>query len=284
MQTMIILGAGQFGRAFAALLNTSEYKLLAFGDNNPKLHGTFIRQIPVVSIPQAVSLEPDCLLIGVIDQKRSAELYRQAFSIGFRGEFFRLSQLYQLLDIRSATLCRLAQRLKQQEIPGSIAELGVYKGDLAVKLNALFPECPLHLFDTFEGFDHRDIQKEETGGYSNAREGDFSDTSEQAVRDRLPYPEKAVFHKGYFPGTAKGLEEELYALVSIDADLYAPILAGLTYFYPRLARGGAILLHDYNNGRFKGAGQAVTDYEKEHGPLLLTPLCDLHGSAVILKP
>lgn len=284
MQTMIILGAGQFGRAFANLLNTSEYSLLAFGDNNPALWGTTINQIPVVSIPQAISFEPDCLLIGVIDQKRTAELYRQAFSIGFRGEFFRLSQLYQLLDIRSATLYRLAQRLTQQNIAGSIAELGVYKGDLAVKLNALFPERPLHLFDTFEGFDSRDIQKEASSGFSRAQEGDFSDTSEKAVLDRLSHPEQAGIHKGYFPETALDLEDEHYALVSIDADLYAPILSGLTYFYPRLTSGGAILLHDYNNGRFRGANQAVKDYEKEHGSLLLTPLCDLHGSAVILKP
>jgi O-methyltransferase len=43
-----------------------------------------------------------------------------------------------------------------------------------------------------------------------------------------------------------------------------------------------IVLHDYNNRRFRGAAQAVEDYEKAHGPLALVPLCDLHGTAVIV--
>lgn len=39
-----------------------------------------------------------------------------------------------------------------------------------------------------------------------------------------------------------------------------------------------ILLHDYNNRRFRGSAQAVTGYESIHGSLPLVPLCDLHGS------
>ena len=71
-------------------------------------------------------------------------------------------------------------------------------------------------------------------------------------------------------------------MVSLDADLYAPIRAGLDFFLPRMEKGGMILLHDYNNQRFRGAKQAVEEYESIHGPLSLVPLCDLHGSAVIL--
>ena len=75
-----------------------------------------------------------------------------------------------------------------------------------------------------------------------------------------------------------------FCLVSLDADLYAPILSGLIFFYPRLVPGGMILLHDYNNERFRGARQAVEEFEKQYGRLCLVPLCDLHGSAVIVKP
>ncbi|MFR2694648.1 MAG: hypothetical protein ACLTBV_32925 [Enterocloster bolteae] len=37
METVIILGAGQFGRGAARLLNQENMALLAFGDNNPAL-------------------------------------------------------------------------------------------------------------------------------------------------------------------------------------------------------------------------------------------------------
>lgn len=283
MKTIIILGAGQFGRACAGLINTACTKLLAFGDNNTSLHGSLLGQIPIMSVQEAVLLHPDYALIGVTDEARTAQLRHQASENGFKGKFLFLGELYRLFDIRSATLHRMADRLKQLDVPGDTAELGVYKGDLAWQLNALFPRRTLHLFDTFDGFDFRDIVKESHHGFSRAQKGDFSDTSISFVRSRLPYPDQALFHKGFFPETAAGLENCRYAIVSLDADLYAPILAGLEYFYPRLTPGGMILLHDYNNRRFRGAAQAVADYENSHGSLPLVPLCDLHGTAVIIR-
>ena len=112
----------------------------------------------------------------------------------------------------------------------SIAELGVYKGDIAWKLNALFPERPLHLFDTFQGFDARDISRESSRGLSRAQEGVFSDTSISCVLERLPHPEQALIHKGFFPDTAAGLKDCRFALVSLDADLFAPYWQGLSTF------------------------------------------------------
>lgn len=282
MNTMIILGAGQFGRACANLVNTANITLLAFGDNNSSLWGNILGYTSILSVEDAVALRPDYAMIAVTDESRTAQLQEQASAFEFQGQFVLLKHLYRQFDIRSATLHRMADRLKQMGVAGDMAELGVYRGDMAWQLNALFPERTLHLFDTFEGFDLRDIKEESRQGLSKAREGDFSDTSLSFVRSRLPHPDKVLFHKGFFPDTAVGLDACRFALVSLDADLYAPILAGLHYFYPRLSPGGMILLHDYHNQRFQGARQAVADYEKDCGPLPLVPLCDLHGTAVIV--
>lgn len=105
----------------------------------------------------------------------------------------------------------------------------------------------------------------------------------EAVLARLPHPEQAVVRRGWFPDTARGLEA-VFALVSLDADLYAPTLAGLEFFYPRLSPGGAIFLHDYNSRQFDGVKEAVLAYERDHGPLPLVPLSDLHGTAVLIRP
>lgn len=289
MKTFIILGAGQFGRTSSALFNTTQFQLLAFGDNNEKLWGTSFPhplglKIPILSVNDACALQTDYALIGVIGEKRSEELRSQAIAAGFAGTFLTIDDFYKMLDIRSGTLLRIAARLCEQNLDGNIAELGVYKGDIAWKLNALFPNKKLYLFDTFEGFDTRDIVEENKRGCSRAQKEEFADTSLENVRKRLPYPEQVVIRKGFFPETAVGLENCQYQLVSLDADLYAPTLAGLEYFYPRLISGGIIILHDYNNERFRGAKQAVNEYESIHGPLLLIPLCDLHGSAVIIHP
>lgn len=111
----------------------------------------------------------------------------------------------------------------------------------------------------------------------------FSDTSVEYVRNRLPFPQNALFYPGYFPETTKDIPERSFAFISLDADLYAPIRAGLEYFYPRLSSGGMILLHDYNNTQFRGCREAVRQYEEENQALLLVPLSDLHGTAVIIK-
>lgn len=283
MNSLVILGAGQFGRACSTLINTEFFRITAFGDNSAALHGTFLNQIPVLSVKDAVTSHPDYILIAVSGQERSDALLRQAQEDGFKGKILFLQDLRQLLDIRSAILCRMADRLKAESVPGATGELGVYRGFTAGKLNALFPDRPLYLFDTFEGFSPQDIKEETTRNCSFAYEGDFSDTSEQLVLSLLPFPQQAVIRKGFFPDSAEGLEHVTYALVSLDADLYAPILAGLRYFFPRLSPGGMILLHDYNNDRFRGARQAVDAYEAEFGHLSLVPLCDLHGTAVIVK-
>lgn len=289
MKTLVIIGAGQFGRAASCLINTGEYRLIAFGDNNQNLWNTVFphplgARIPILSVEDAAALKPDAVLIGVTDAERTNQLKKQAAAAGFTGRLLLLHDFYEQLDIRSATLIKIAARLNSLGLSGDLAELGVYRGDTAWKLNALFPERRLYLFDTFEGFDSRDTDMEKELCCSRAQESEFSDTSVEAVLARMPHPEQVIVKKGYFPDTAAGLEELTFLLVSLDADLYAPILAGLEYFYPRLVSGGMILLHDYNNERFRGARQAVRDYEAKHGSLMLVPLCDLHGSAVIIRP
>ena len=188
--------------------------------------------------------------------------------------------LYRCFDMRGAVLRRMVERL--QAVPGDMAELGVYRGDFAWQFNVLFPDRRLYLFDTFQGFDPRDVRQKPVGGGCDRRQ-DFSDTSVEAVLARLPHPEQAVVRRGWFPDTARGLEA-VFALVSLDADLCAPTLAGLEFFYPRLSPGGAIFLHDYNSRQFDGVKEAVLAYERDHGPLPLVPLSDLHGTAVLIRP
>ena len=90
MDTIIILGAGQFGQACAGLINTASTRLLAFGDNNASLWGSSLEGIPVVSVEEAVRLTPDCALIAVTDKERTDCLLTQAEKAGFSGQFLFL--------------------------------------------------------------------------------------------------------------------------------------------------------------------------------------------------
>lgn len=182
---------------------------------------------------------------------------------------------------RLACLEMCAYEIYDNKIAGAVAELGVFRGDFAKDINTVFPERKLYLFDTFEGFDERDIGTEVGKGFSSGDQ-DFSSTSVNLVLGKMPNVNQCVVRKGYFPSTAEGLESEQYAFVSIDTDLYEPILAGLHYFYPRLNKGGYIFIHDYNNDGYKGARQAVLDFCKSQ-QIAFVPIPDLGGSVVIGK-
>src|SRR3954469_19259810 len=69
--------------------------------------------------------------------------------------------------VRYSTLGLCYEEISENNVAGNVAELGVYKGDFSKRLNQLFPDKKLYLFDTFSGFDERDISIEHNKGYSD---------------------------------------------------------------------------------------------------------------------
>jgi len=182
--------------------------------------------------------------------------------------------------IRLANLELASYEINKKNLKGNTAELGVYKGKFARYINQYFPERSLYLFDTFEGFDNRDIISETKNKFSTG-EQNFSDTSVESVLKLMPFPQKCVPVKGFFPESAKKIDDS-FVFVSLDADLYEPIYNGLKFFYPKLVSGGYIFIHDFNNDKYKGARKAVEQFCDEQ-KINYLPIPDSAGSAVIMK-
>ena len=280
MKTVVLFGAGQVGAMVSRLIGT-EYSVSCFADNRKDKQGGEFVGIPVVSLEESLLFRPDCYCLCVTDNERAGQMEAQLRKLGFGGEILRTDML-RVFDARVATMRLLAEQIRQNGIPGDVAELGVFRGDFAVLISAAFPDRKIHLFDTFEGFSEKDVATEQIQGFSHAKTGDFSETAEDLVARRFPDREKALFYKGRFPETFTLCTAEKFAFVSIDADLYAPTAAALPLFWERLSPGGVLLVHDVNSMQFTGAGKAVQEFCKEKAILPL-PVCDLHGSAVLRK-
>jgi O-methyltransferase len=181
--------------------------------------------------------------------------------------------------VRDGALELICREVAELEVPGALAELGVFRGDFAWLMSSLLPGRRVHLFDTFSGFDEREVEEDRQLVNDFL---DFSATDPDTVRSRFADPSLVELHVGRFPDTTDGVEDE-FALVSLDADLYAPLLSGLRWFYPRLAPGGTILVHDFNNAAFAGAKKAVREFQAESGTTVV-PLPDWAGTAVVTKP
>jgi O-methyltransferase len=105
--------------------------------------------------------------------------------------------------IRASSLELIANEIYDKNIDGNVAELGVYRGDFAKIINIAFPDRKLYLFDTFEGFDERDIKVELRNKYSIGNQN-FSNTSVELVLSKMKYKENCIVKKGFFPETIYG--------------------------------------------------------------------------------
>ncbi len=185
-------------------------------------------------------------------------------------------------SVRRDMLVLLLRDIEVRGIEGSLAELGVYRGDTACLLHHFLPDRRLHLFDTYTGFDPRDARSEAALTGAVATAGQFGDTSLNSVRERIrPRNSNVAFHQGTFPASCDAtVRQEAFAFVHLDADLFRPTLAGLEVFYPLVTPGGYIVVHDYN--AWQGARQA-TDSFLAGKPEIAIPMPDKSGSAVIAK-
>lgn len=182
--------------------------------------------------------------------------------------------------IRLAQLELIADHIRYFSIAGDCGELGVYKGYFAEKIHEFLPEKRLILYDTFGGFDQRDIRVERVVSPESADDS-FDRTGIESVLALFKNQEKISIRKGYFPESAQDTDGP-FCFVSLDVDLYKPTLEGLKFFYPRLTPGGVILIHDYHNLRYPGVAKAVREYFPDG--VGFVPMPDKNGSAIVLKP
>lgn len=172
------------------------------------------------------------------------------------------------------------ERLKNENIAGAFAELGVYKGETAKMIHEMDKTRTIHLFDTFEGFSEKDL-KAETSTDKKYSTVNFSDTSLEAVKNLFKENDSFFFYKGYFPETTQDVKEEKFAFVHLDADLYQPTSSALNYFYPKLSLGGVLIIHDYNH-TWGGIKKAVDEFVLTI-PESLIAISDWQGSVMIVK-
>lgn len=230
-----------------------------------KLHDTANRDVRILNDVLGLTLPPLGLVTMYLDPMPVDPTVDRSALDFVRDQAFRLA----------------ARQIADHGVEGAIAELGVYQGDQAKLLNALFPDRALYLFDTFSGFAEKDLGSEAAKRFSTAAVGDFANTSVALVMSKMPHPDRVRICQGYFPATASGIDES-FAFVSLDVDLYEPTLAGLEWFYQRLNQGGYIFVHDYNNARYRGVRGAVDAFVRSSRACCV-PLPDFAGSVIIAK-
>jgi len=278
MTDIYIFGAGQTGIKILNEIKDDGVNIIGFLDNNSLKHNTKVEglevfgdasyiknkqfsKIIVGSLPGYRVINEELKKMGVTEDKIDSQFVE--YPVRAREQF--------LVDY--AEIWR--------DISADVAEGGVFQGEFAKLINSQFSNDKLYLFDTFEGFDERDLVTEYKNNYSQEIEGHFQTTTVQLVMDKMVNSENVIVKKGYFPETTLGLEDSKYKFVNLDFDLYEPTLAGLKYFYPRMLPGSIILIHDYFNNGYKGIRKAVSEFKKIEPNLLIMPIGDNYSIGIV---
>ncbi len=284
MTKVAIFGGSPYGRFVRMMLDEKKYEVVVYFDNGELALKRGILDGVVIDRPEnAEHYNFDYIIIAIAQY--SEAIKSQLLNLGIPSrkivtfmENYGNKVVFHH-DTRLAQLKLCMEEIVHRRLNGNMAELGVYKGDFARHMNAVFPEKKLYLFDTFEGFNDKDQDsRDERTGYEEL----FTDTNLDVVMAKMINPANCIPRKGWFPQTLEGMPEEEYCLVSLDTDIYQPMFSGLDYFYPRLVQGGYIFVHDFGNNDWNGIRKAVEDFCCKHNAGYV-PILDRCGSVIITK-
>jgi len=214
----------------------------------------------------------------------STREYKDILEPEFR-QFFARCAPYTLTAQNGAqapyAMFKAIEYIVKARIPGDIVECGVWAGGsmLLAALTLLHLKDSsrnLYLYDTYEGMpEPSEVDTDWDGNaawpaWKKARdEGGrwgYGGSLEQ-VRQLLlesGYPEgKLLFVKGMVEETVPRVAPAQIALLRLDTDLYDSTIHELEHLFPRLARGGILIIDDY--GYFRGARAATDQYLESIG-------------------
>lgn len=266
----VLFGAADGGRRLYGEI-AQRYEILCYTDNDSQKWGKTLNEILIKEPSEALQEEWDDVIITSAPGCDS--IYEQLRKEGVPEEKIITRYVDAPLKSRIEFLKSLGKMMEKKNLEGACAEAGVFQGDFAKHINEVYKNKKLYLFDTFCGFDSKDIVTEQQNNFSDSKEKDYSNASIEMVMNKMNYPENCVVKPGYFPETAKGIEEK-FCFVNLDLDLYLPTLNGLWYFKDKMVSGGVILIHDYFAENFRGPQKAVDEFMEDNTNLRVNPIGD----------
>jgi O-methyltransferase len=223
----------------------------------------------------------------------SRHAYLHDFTDFERETYFEVFDKCAQMPESIASTMRFVEYVIRNNIPGDFVECGVWLGaspyviaKALLRLGAT--DRRIYMYDTYEGFPYGepiDVPYSPDGNYAQLLEatkefrrvggGDrFSGSTEmkapiettRANVEASGYPkDKLIFVKGLvedtIPGAVPATAPEQISILRLDTDHYRSTRHELDHFYPRLSRGGLLIIDDY--GYYLGSKQATDEYFAE---------------------
>jgi O-methyltransferase len=167
--------------------------------------------------------------------------------------------------------------ISQKKIAGDFVECGVFKGGNLILMNHQMKKLNLSkkifAFDTFDGMseptvydkDLKDKSADKTfNNYKDRNEkwcyGSLEEVKKNLEQYDKNYQNNFNLIKGKVEDTLKKNDNlpDKISLLRLDTDFYESTKIELEVLYPRLSKGGILIIDDY--GHWKGSQKAVDEY------------------------
>lgn len=178
------------------------------------------------------------------------------------------------------SLIQSLKHIQENNIEGDIVETGVFKGANLVLINNFLNrsniEKKIYAYDTYAGqpepsnLDYDLKGKSMIDKFSDFKKKNITpvfcslEDVKKNIKKYSPFDyDKIIFIKGKVEETLnseKNIPQQI-SLLRLDTDFYESIKKSLDILYPRLSKGGVLIIDDY--GHFKGAQTAVDNYFKD---------------------
>lgn len=169
--------------------------------------------------------------------------------------------------------------LVAREVPGDVIEAGVWRGGTSIFMRGVLDaigatDRRVWLADSFEGLppvdpstsakEHRAVN----GPVIRDAYRNFAASLDEVRSNFAAYrllDERTVFLKGWFRDSLPTIpRDSRFALIRLDADLFESTRDALTLLYPRLSRGGYLVVDDYGESLWTDCRRAVDEFRRAH--------------------
>jgi hypothetical protein len=239
-----------------------------------------------------------------LDRKRSAKRREPSLPVDLHSEakfvaaYERCRAYTMTSPERMYALWNATRHVVAAGIAGDFVECGVWKGGSSMLAALALADAgdvtrPLWLYDTFEGMSEPTADDVDHKGHDARPEWEAAkrtgdgwcasplDDVRAALATTGAAKERLRFVVGKVEATIPREIPEKIALLRLDTDWYESTKHELLHLWPRLARGGVLIIDDY--GHWAGARRAVDEFLATQKPPLLLDRIDYTGR-IALKP
>lgn len=202
-----------------------------------------------------------------------------------------MTSVQRLMALRTAV-----RYISQHRIVGDLVECGVWKGGSMMMAALTLLECGdeerhLYLYDTFEGMSApTDKDQDYQGNSADKLLATESKNSliwaasplnvVKAGMESTKYPSERIHYvQGKVEETIPATIPERIAILRLDTDWYESTYHEMVHLFPRLVRGGVLIIDDY--GHWEGARKAIDQYLSEKQITILLNRIDYTGRIAV---